>query len=76
MSERWIGATECLGKDHQDVEIYLPDGKIILDWNNQDTYFKLKKIIYDFAKKEYPNEIRQDPPEEWMLDLTRMGCNE
>ena len=51
MSE-WIGAIEYLGKEHQDVEIYLPDGKIILDWNNQDTYFKLKKIIYDFAKKE------------------------
>lgn len=68
MSE-WIGAIEHLGKEHQDVEISLPDGKITFDWNNQESYFKLKKIIFDFAKKEYDNQIRQDDPEEWMLKI-------
>ena len=29
MSERWIGAIETCNKNHQDVEICLPDGKIV-----------------------------------------------
>lgn len=61
MSERWIGATECLGKDHQDVEIYLPDGKIVFDWDNLDTYYKLKRLIFEFAKSEYGDLISGNP---------------
>lgn len=67
MTEKWIGATECLGSDRQDVEICLPDGKIIVDWSNIQSYFKLKQLIFNFAKNEYGKKIRQDNPEEWML---------
>lgn len=64
---KWIGVVECFGKDTQDVEIDLPDGKITLNWKNKDAYFKLKQLIFEFAKKEYPTIIRQDNPDEWML---------
>ena len=67
MTERWIGAIETFNKNHQDVEICLPDGKIIFDWDNIESYFKLKQLIFNFAKNEYGEKIRQDDPEEWML---------
>lgn len=67
MTERWIGAIETCNKNHQDVEIWLPDGKIIFDWDNLDSYYKLKQLIFNFAKTEYGEKIRQDDPEKWML---------
>ena len=67
MSERWIGAIETCNKNHQDVEICLPDGKIIFDWDNLDSYYKLKRLIFEFAKSEYGELIRQDDPKDWMM---------
>ena len=67
MSERWIGAIETCNKNHQDVEIWLPDGKIVFDWDNLDSYYKLKRLIFEFAKSEYNDLMRQDDPKDWMV---------
>ena len=35
--------------------------------NYTDSYYKLKRLIFEFAKSEYGDLIRQDDPKDWML---------